>query len=220
MTTETSPGSVTPSKPSVLLLGVGGLALVSLAAAAAIVLRPSTPEPQMVPLNGAKVVAASPVEKADKPAQAAPAPHVAAPKTTALQSTAPQVARPAAKPAKPAAEPVRVAAVCSYCGVIESVQSVRRKGEGTGVGAVAGGVLGAAVGNQVGHGSGRAAMTILGAVGGGLAGNEVEKRARAETVFQVKIRFDDGSVRTLEQPTAPKVGARVEVHGNKLKTVA
>jgi outer membrane lipoprotein SlyB len=76
------------------------------------------------------------------------------------------------------------------------------------------------VGNQVGHGNGRAAMTVLGAVGGGLAGNEVEKRARAETVFQVRVKFDDGSVRTIEQSTAPKVGARVEMQGNKFKVVS
>ena len=35
------------------------------------------------------------------------------------------------------------------------------------MGAVAGGVLGAVLGNQVGHGNGRAAATLLGAVGGG-----------------------------------------------------
>ena len=211
MVTQTSPGAVAPSKPPILWVAAGGLALVSLAAAAAIALRPSAPEPQMVPLTSAKpaISAAS-----DKAAQGSVAPQ--APSTTAASPTRPAKAVP--KPTKPAPEPVRVAAVCSYCGVVESVQAVQRKGEGTGVGAVAGGVLGAAVGNQMGHGNGRAAMTVLGAVGGGLAGNEVEKRARAETVFQVKIRLDDGSVRSFEQATAPKVCARVEVHGNTLKS--
>lgn len=213
MTIQTSPGAVTPSKPPILWLSAGGLALVSLAAAAAMVLRPSVPEPQMVPLNSVKPAVFSPSDKV--------ALGSATPATPAAPSTEP--ARPAkavAKTAKPVQEPVRVAAVCSYCGIVEAVQAVQRKGQGTGVGVVAGGVLGAAVGNQMGHGNGRAAMTVLGAVGGGLAGNEVEKRARAETVFQVRIRFDDGSVRTIEQATAPTVGTRVEVQGNKLKAAA
>ena len=224
MAIESSPGAVAPSKPPILWFGAGGLVLVSLAAAAAMVLRPNAPEPQMVPLSSAKTAAVAPV---DTVAQASPAP--AAP--TAIHAEPVHPAKPAPKPVprtvKPAAaaaavvpEPVRVAAVCSYCGVVESVQAVQRKGQGTGIGAVAGGVLGAAVANQVGHGNGRAAMTVLGAVGGGLAGNEVEKRARSETVFEVRIRFDDGSVRTLEETSAPKVGARVEVQGNKLKMVA
>jgi outer membrane lipoprotein SlyB len=223
MAIESSPpGAVAPSKPPILWFGAGGLVLVSLAAAAAMVLRPNAPEPQMIPLSSAKTAAVAPV---DTVAQASPAPiapthaepvHPAKPSPKPV----PKTVKPAAAAAAVAPEPVRVAAVCSYCGVVESVQAVQRKGQGTGIGAVAGGVLGAAVANQVGHGNGRAAMTVLGAVGGGLAGNEVEKRARSETVFEVRIRFDDGSVRTLEETSAPKVGARVEVQGNKLKTVA
>jgi outer membrane lipoprotein SlyB len=212
MTIESSPGAVVPSKPPILWLGAGGLALVSLAAAAAMVMRPSAPEPQMEPLNVAKPTLNAP---ADRTALSSAGPATpSAPKAEPARA-----AKPVHKASKPAPEPVRVAAVCSYCGVVESVQAVQRKGQGTGVGAVAGGVLGAAVGNQVGHGNGRAAMTVLGAVGGGLAGNEVEKRARAETVYQVRIKFDDGSVRTIEQESAPTVGARVEVQGGKLKAV-
>jgi outer membrane lipoprotein SlyB len=123
----------------------------------------------------------------------------------------------------PAKAPERHAAVatkCPDCGVVESVRSVTRKGKGTGVGAVAGGVVGAALGNQVGKGNGRTAMTVLGAVGGGVAGNEVEKRARAVTVHEVRVRMDDGSLRTLEQvqPDA-HAGDRVVVQGNSLKPV-
>jgi outer membrane lipoprotein SlyB len=180
----------------------------------------------MVPLSNANtaVTAPSPTPPTEKIAQVAPAAtlpngsgeasHATKPAAKPVPKTAPKTVKPAIAP-----EPVRVAAICSYCGVVESVQAVQRKGQGTGIGAVAGGVLGAAVANQVGHGNGRAAMTVLGAVGGGLAGNEVEKRARSETVFEVRIRFDDGSMRTLEETSAPKVGARVEVQGDKIKTI-
>jgi outer membrane lipoprotein SlyB len=105
---------------------------------------------------------------------------------------------------------------CPLCGVVESVQAVQRKGEGSGVGAVAGGVLGGALGNQVGRGGGRTAMTVLGAIGGGLAGNEVEKRVKAVTVYRVRVRTDGGELRTIEQSSAPAVGQRVRVDGHQL----
>ncbi|MBC7706872.1 MAG: glycine zipper 2TM domain-containing protein [Rhodoferax sp.] len=101
--------------------------------------------------------------------------------------------------------------VCVNCGTIESVTPVERQGKGGGVGAVAGGVLGAVVGNQVGHGGGRTAATLLGALGGGFAGNAVEKHVNRETVYQVRIRMEDGSTRTVEQGTQPSVGTRVTV---------
>ena len=107
-------------------------------------------------------------------------------------------------------------AVCTHCGVIEAVREVTVKGQGTGLGAVAGGVLGGAVGNKMGKGSGRTAMTVLGAIGGGLAGNEVEKRARSEKAYDVRVRMDDGTIRTLKQKSAPTPGARVTVEGNVL----
>ncbi|HMC14243.1 MAG TPA: glycine zipper 2TM domain-containing protein, partial [Albitalea sp.] len=108
------------------------------------------------------------------------------------------------------------AAVCAHCGVVQTVHAVKKKGQGTGVGAVAGGVVGGVVGNQFGHGNGRAAMTVLGAVGGGMAGNEIEKRSRSVTVYQVTVKMDDGTVRSFEQAVAPAVGARVVAEGNKL----
>jgi outer membrane lipoprotein SlyB len=108
--------------------------------------------------------------------------------------------------------------VCKTCGVVESVQAVKKKGEGSGVGAVGGAVVGGVLGHQVGGGRGKDAMTVLGAIGGGLAGNEIEKNVRAETVYTVQVRMDDGSVRTLTQKTAPTVGARVTVDHNGLHT--
>ena len=76
--------------------------------------------------------------------------------------------------------PARVAAVatCAECGVIESVREIDAKGTGSGLGAVGGGVVGGLLGNQVGGGRGKSAMTVVGVVGGALAGNEVEKRVK------------------------------------------
>lgn len=107
--------------------------------------------------------------------------------------------------------------VCTNCGEVEAVTPVQRAGQGSGLGVVAGGVLGAIVGNQVGKGNGRTAATVLGALGGGYAGNAVEKNIKKETAYQVRVRMEDGSVRTLEQSTAPALGARVTVDGNALR---
>ena len=113
----------------------------------------------------------------------------------------------------------RPAVACANCGVIEAVRAVQQKGQGSGVGAVAGGVLGGVVGNQMGKGSGKTAMTVLGAIGGGFAGNEVEKQTRTVTVYEVRVRMDDGSVRTVTQSTEPTPGTRVEVDGHNLRAI-
>lgn len=113
------------------------------------------------------------------------------------------------------AQPVRMARapVCGVCGQVESVQPVQQGAPATGVGAVAGGVLGAVVGNQVGRGSGRTAATVLGAVGGGYLGHTVEQRTRTQTVYDVRVRMDDGSVRHFRRAQSVPVGAPVTLQG-------
>lgn len=120
--------------------------------------------------------------------------------------------------AAPAPLPVRQ--VCSTCGSVESVTPVTRstKAPGPGVGAVAGGVLGAVLGNQVGHGNGRAVATILGAVGGGYAGNAIEGNVRKQTVYEVGVRMEDGSRRTVEVAQPPSVGNRITVEGQSIRS--
>lgn len=107
--------------------------------------------------------------------------------------------------------------LCANCGQVEAVTPVQRASQGSGLGAVAGGVIGAAIGNQVGGGSGRTAATVLGAIGGGYAGNAVEKNIKREIVYEVRVRMEDGSVRTLVQATPPTLGARVTVAGDALR---
>ncbi len=55
-----------------------------------------------------------------------------------------------------------------------TTQQVAQRGGTTGAGAVIGGVAGGVLGNQIGHGSGRAAATALGVVGGAVLGNTIE----------------------------------------------
>jgi outer membrane lipoprotein SlyB len=154
--------------------------------------------------------AEKPEPKPEAKTEPKPAPRV----HRAPQRSAGTTATAAARPAP--AEPV-VAAVCNTCGVVEAVTPFEKKGEGTGIGAVAGGVIGGVVGNQVGGGNGRKAMTVLGAVGGGMAGHEIEKRQRATTLYAVKVRMEDGSLRSVTQSTAPTVGQKVTLDGTEIK---
>ena len=59
-------------------------------------------------------------------------------------------------------------------------------------------------------------MAVLGAVGGGVAGHEVEKQVRSETYFSINVRMDDGSTLTFRRAQAAAVGAPVTVDGNTL----
>ncbi|MDN8614717.1 glycine zipper 2TM domain-containing protein [Variovorax ginsengisoli] len=145
---------------------------------------------------------------------AAPPPPVVAQAPAPVR--APDVLPPPAAPAAAAPAP-RPVPVCATCGHVESVHPVQRQVPATGVGAVAGGVLGGVLGNQIGHGNGRTAATVIGAVGGGFAGNEVEKRYHTATVYEVGVRMQDGSLRTVETATAPPVGKAVTLKGKLLQ---
>lgn len=130
-------------------------------------------------------------------------------------------ADPAPSRAVAAPAPGRARSVsCANCGRVESVQAVEQAAPATGVGAVAGGVLGAVVGNQVGKGSGRAAATVLGAIGGGYVGHRVEQNTRTRTVYQVRVRMRDGSVRQFQRAEPVDVGMPVVVQGRGFRAAA
>jgi len=135
----------------------------------------------------------------------------------AAPQSAPAPANSTAVAAAEPAPPTRAAPPCAVCGRVESVRPVQRQQKTTGVGAVAGGVVGGLVGNQFGHGNGRVATTVLGAVGGGFAGNAIEKHVRTVTVYEVGVRMDDGRLRTVETKTAPPIGKQVTLQRGVLR---
>ena len=108
------------------------------------------------------------------------------------------------------------AAQCRECGVVESVEAVKVQGENKGVGAIAGGVGGAVVGNRIAGDHNRALGGVIGAVGGGLLGNAIEKHQRTSVAYDVKVRMNDGSVRTVRESTSPAVGEKVRVEADGL----
>jgi outer membrane lipoprotein SlyB len=103
--------------------------------------------------------------------------------------------------------------------VVESVREVKEAGDAKGVGAVAGGVVGGVVGNKLGKGKGL--VTILGAAGGAFAGHQIEKHARATKHWEIAVRLDDGSQRTLSSDVQPvwHAGDRVRLVNDKLQPV-
>ena len=118
--------------------------------------------------------------------------------------------------------PQQVAAaapVCATCGVIDGYSAVQVKGQNNGVGAVAGGVGGALLGSKIAGRNNHTLGGVLGAVGGGLVGNAIESHERVATVYDVRVRMEDGSIKTVRQAKVPTVGQRVNLDGNTLHTI-
>ena len=114
-------------------------------------------------------------------------------------------------------EQVASVPVCASCGVIESYSAVQVQGQNNGVGAVAGGLGGALVGSKIGGRGNHTLGGVIGAVGGGLLGNAIESHERTATVYDVHVRMNDGTVRTVRQGAVPAVGTHVNVEGNTLR---
>lgn len=160
---------------------------------------------------------------AQQQAQQQAAQQQAAQQQAAQQAAAQQQAQQAPaqpQPAQPsyAQQPPQHRAYCSTCGTVEAISAVKREGHGTGIGAVGGAVAGGVVGNQFGSGGGRTAMTLLGALGGGLAGNSVEKHIRSETDYSVRVRMENGKTRTFTYKNPPpfQQGERVHISNGTL----
>jgi outer membrane lipoprotein SlyB len=87
--------------------------------------------------------------------------------------------------------------------VIESTREIDTLGEGSGVGAVGGAVAGGVLGHQVGNGRGQDVATVVGAVGGAVLGNQIEKKVKSTKSYEVAVRMEDGSSRTIHQASEP-----------------
>ena len=189
---------------------------------------PSTPAaPAAVAAQAGTDAAASPSASTSTPATA---PETVTPaakrrKPSVVRTRAPVETRRVEDPAVvrdhgPSAAPQALPplAAAGNIGTVESVREIAQPGEGPGLGAIAGGVLGGVIGNQFGGGSGKKILTVAGAAGGAYAGHQVEKSARSTQVWNVSIRMDDGSDRTIALGSAPAlaVGDKVRLEGNNI----
>ncbi|OZI68597.1 glycine zipper 2TM domain-containing protein [Bordetella genomosp. 1] len=178
--------------------------------------RPGDPLPQ----SAEQAVLAGP--EAANMAPAAPNAAAGPRAQNGLPSHVAQAPRTAQAAPAPQAAPQAVA--CPSCGTVASIRTVqvaKRDDSNHIVGTVAGGVVGGVVGNQFGGGHGKDALTVLGAVGGALAGREVERNIRQQqtvTHYEAIVRMEDGSQRTFRsaQPFAFATGAPVRVENDQL----
>ncbi|BDT58410.1 hypothetical protein MasN3_19040 [Massilia varians] len=173
---------------------------------------------------------AAPADYPVQPAQAyAPAANYTPAPVAAAPAPARVVERVVEEPVgKPAKKTVQVAAAdsgrnwCSNCGNVESVRTIKQRAEGSGLGAAGGAVIGGLLGNQIGGGSGRTIATAAGAIGGAVVGNQVEGNMKASTSYEIRVRLDDGTLRTFRQSSPPawRSGDRVRIVKGRLRSVA
>ena len=163
-------------------------------------------------------------------AQAAPLPMPTLPMTRLLSETSKPVhAVTKHSTVQPRSVQSLQASFCANCATVESVTAVQRQGQVNGVavgnqtvglGTVAGGLIGGLLGNQVGAGNGKTLATVAGLAGGAFAGNAIEKNLKRVTVYDVRLRMDDGSKRNMEVSSTVPVGSKVIVEGKNLRTAA
>ncbi len=163
---------------------------------------------------------ASPAARVSRPAPSASTEPASSPAPTAPTQVAAVEPPSAPAPVIAAAEPPRP--VCRECGVVDAIRPIEKQEAPSGVGAAAGGVLGGIVGHQVGAGRGRDIATVVGAVGGAIAGHQVEKARRTTTVYEISVRFDDGTSQRFTQTERPALyqGQRVRLVNGVLRADA
>ncbi len=105
----------------------------------------------------------------------------------------------------------------SRIGTVESIRSQTVQNNNATLGALGGALVGGILGNQVGQGSGRTAATVVGAAGGAYAGNRMA--SGSSLVWVIGIRYDDGSLATIQQASSPavRIGDRVRVSNNGME---
>jgi outer membrane lipoprotein SlyB len=163
----------------------------------------------------------TPVAEAPAPApEVAPAPAA----EPAKKHTAPKVAAaraPAMTPPPPplVAQAPQPSVKPGLVGTVVAVREVEVKGDANGVGAVGGGVAGAVLGHNIGDHN--KLVTLLGAAGGALLGNQIEKEAKATKRWELTVNFDDGTSQTMKSAAQPfwHQGDRVRLYQGKLQPV-
>ena len=103
-------------------------------------------------------------------------------------------------------------------GTVVSITQDTVQNVNSGVGTIGGALVGGGLGSLIGGGSGQTVATVLGAVGGGYLGNQAAQRSQT-FVWRIGVRYDDGSVATVQQTTAPalRIGDRVSVSGSGIQ---
>lgn len=103
-------------------------------------------------------------------------------------------------------------------GKIEQITAVQiASNHHQGVGAIIGGLGGLGIGSLIGAGTGRDVAMVVGAIGGALGGNEIQKRHDQPVQGQqIIVRTSRGVLVAITQPTNPalRVGQSVYIEGS------
>ena len=111
------------------------------------------------------------------------------------------------------------AAPVAFVGSVVSIDPIRTRPKGTGVGAVAGGVVGGVLGHEIVGGT---LGTVAGAAGGAVVGNNLERNHREGVAgYHVHVRLDDGRSRTITETHIGdlRVGDRVRIEGGRVHRI-
>ena len=104
---------------------------------------------------------------------------------------------------------------CADCGTVVTTNRKDEKGSGT-LGTVVGGVGGALAGNAIG---GNTTSTVVGGVGGAVAGNVLGRKLTNKKIWSVQVRMDNGTVQDIDYTSDPGMqqGQRVRVVNGTLQ---
>jgi len=183
----------------------------------ALVLDGAPPAPQVAPRAAPLEPEAPPRESIPPPAPfrdgTAVPPPVAAVPPPVLTRPAPSFTVPPAAVAVPDPRPPANVVACRDCAVVESIRAVEVPGGPAYLGAIAGGIAGAVFGDQIGKAHARHVTRLLGAVGGALAGHEIERSATSRTRYDASLRLPDGTlrVRRYDGPPPFRVGETIRL---------
>ena len=107
----------------------------------------------------------------------------------------------------------------SQIGSVSSIEIIAVTSRNTGGGVVLGAVLGGVIGHQMGGGRGRDVTTGLGAIGGAISGNQIEKHNRSDDeIYRVTVNLDNGRTQQFDYQEIEnlRVGDRVRVERGHL----
>lgn len=103
-------------------------------------------------------------------------------------------------------------------GVVEQITPAQiNSSHHAGVGAVVGGIAGVGIGSLIGGGTGRDVAMVLGAVGGAVAGNQVQKKHEQPVAGeQIVVRTANGVLVSVTQPgnSGLRKGQNVLIQGS------
>lgn len=106
------------------------------------------------------------------------------------------------------------------CGYVRDIREVQLgNSNSAALGTVIGAVVGGLLGNQVGKGNGKTAATVAGAVGGGFAGHAIGKNSgNGNYGWQVVVQLQNGQYATVTQRNPPqvRVGDYVMIRGDNV----